>query len=70
LDLIRMEKRIVGSFAYSSQDFGDAVSLASEVDLHWAASFDLGQGTEIFRELMEGRTDIVKALLRPAAVRA
>jgi threonine dehydrogenase-like Zn-dependent dehydrogenase len=70
LDLIRMEKRIVGSFAYSSQEFGDAVFLAAEVDLHWAASFDLGEGAEIFRELMEGRTDIVKALLRPAAVRA
>ena len=69
LDLIRMEKRIIGSFAYSSQDFGDTVVLAGEVDLHWATSFDLGEGTGIFRELMEGRTDVVKALLRPAAVR-
>ena len=70
LDVIRMEKRIVGSFAYSSQDFGDAVWLAADVDLGWTASFDLGDGAEIFRELMEGRTDIVKALLRPAAARA
>jgi threonine dehydrogenase-like Zn-dependent dehydrogenase len=70
LDVIRMEKRIIGSFAYSREDFGDAVLLAAEVDLNWAASFDLGEGAEIFRELMEGRTDIVKALLRPAAARA
>lgn len=70
LDVIRMEKRIVGCFAYSSQDFSDAVALATEVDLDWATSFDLSEGTEIFRKLMEGRTDIVKALLRPAALRA
>ena len=70
LDIIRMEKRIVGSFAYSNQDFGDAVFLAAEVDLHWVARFDLAEGIQIFSELMEGRTDIVKALLRPAPVRA
>jgi threonine dehydrogenase-like Zn-dependent dehydrogenase len=64
-DLIRMEKRVVGSFAYSSDDFRDAVMLASEVDLSWWTPFDLSDGVRIFGELMNGRSDVVKALLRP-----
>jgi threonine dehydrogenase-like Zn-dependent dehydrogenase len=65
LDMIRMEKRIAGSFAYSHSDFADAVALAAEVDLSWATSFDLDQGPTIFGELMAGRSDVVKALLHP-----
>ncbi len=67
LDLIRMEKRVFGSFAYSSDDFKDAVGLAEQVDLAWATSFDLEDGAAIFGELMAGRSDVVKALLRPHA---
>ena len=65
LDMIRAEKRIIGSFAYSHSDFADAVALAEEVDLTWATSFGLDQGPTIFGELMAGRSDVVKALLRP-----
>jgi|SRR5579875_292179 len=65
LDMVRTEKRIAGSFAYSHSDFADAVALAAEVDLSWATSFDLGQGPTIFGELMAGRSDVVKALLHP-----
>ena len=65
LDLIRTEKRVVGSFAYSHTDFADAVALASMVDLSWATLFDLGDGPVIFGELMAGRSDVLKALLSP-----
>lgn len=64
-DLIRQEKKVFGSFAYRAQDFADAVGMAAEVDLSWATEFPLDQGAEIFTELMHGRSDVVKALLRP-----
>ncbi len=66
-DLIRTEKRVVGSFAYTGTDFRDAVMLAGEIDLSWWTSFDLSDGARIFGELMNGRTDVVKAILKPRA---
>jgi threonine dehydrogenase-like Zn-dependent dehydrogenase len=69
LDLVRNEKRVIGSFAYSHDDFADAVALATQVDLSWATYFGLEDGPKIFAELMAGRSDIVKALLLPAALR-
>jgi threonine dehydrogenase-like Zn-dependent dehydrogenase len=65
LDLVRKEKRVTGSFAYSHDDFAGAAALAAEVDLSWATSFGLEQGPKIFGELMAGRSDVVKALLCP-----
>jgi threonine dehydrogenase-like Zn-dependent dehydrogenase len=65
LDLVRMEKHVIGSFAYSKSDFRDAVALADHVDLGFSTQVDLDSGAAIFRELMNGRTDIVKVLLRP-----
>jgi threonine dehydrogenase-like Zn-dependent dehydrogenase len=65
LDLVRMEKRVVGMFAYGSEDFTAAVALAPQVDLGWSTSFDLSDGVAIFHELVSGRSDVVKALLRP-----
>jgi alcohol dehydrogenase len=64
-DLVRWEKKVLGSFAYPRRDFADAVQLASEVDLSWTTSFPLDEGAAIFTELMNGRSDVVKAVLRP-----
>ncbi len=64
-ELIRQEKRVVGSFAYRDKDFDDAVALSSMVDLSWSTSFPLSEGAGIFTELMNGRSDVVKAVLRP-----
>ena len=66
LNLIRMEKRVNGSFAYPAADFKAAVAMAPYVDLGWTADFPLAHGDRIFNELMNGRTDVAKALLRPA----
>lgn len=68
LDLVRMEKRIVGSYGYSNEEFTLAIELASQVDLGWSTPFDLSEGPTIFAELMGGRSDVVKALLRPVPI--
>jgi alcohol dehydrogenase len=64
-DVVRMEKNVRGSFAYTKDEFETAVALAPELDLSWTASFPLEQGGLIFTQLMGGRTDIHKAVLRP-----
>jgi alcohol dehydrogenase len=64
-DLVRWEKKVFGSFAYTARDFADAVALASDVDLSWTTSFPLEDGATIFTELMGGRSDVVKAVLLP-----
>src|SRR4051794_29846117 len=67
MGLIRTEKTVRGSFAYTDAEFGAAIDLAADVDLQWADVFPLEQGAEIFTELMHGRSDVVKALLQPGA---
>lgn len=65
--LVRQEQRVVGSFAYTDDEFADAVSLADRVDLSWAHEHPLGDGAELFTSLMNGRDDVVKVLLTPDA---
>ena len=64
-ELIRGEKRVLGSFCYSDEEFRQAVDLATKVELGWAHSFPLERGATVFTELMNGRTDVTKALLTP-----
>lgn len=64
-DAIRLEKTVAGSFAYEPHDFRDALELAPRLDLGWATSYPLDEGARVFTELMDGRTDVVKALLHP-----
>jgi hypothetical protein len=40
------------------------MALVREWDLTWAAGYPLASGAAIFTELMSGRVDPVKALLR------
>lgn len=63
--LIRQEKRVLGSFAYTDDEFSLALQMAPEVDLTWSDSFSLDEGADVFLSLMAGRDDITKALLRP-----
>lgn len=63
--VIRQEQTVRGSFAYTNRDFKDAVALAPKVELGWGTPFSLEQGASIFTELMNGRSDVVKALLCP-----
>lgn len=63
LGLVRMEKAVLGSFAYTDQDFRQALRMAETVDASWVTSFPLEFGVQVFTELMQGRTDIIKAQL-------
>ncbi|MFG1710927.1 zinc-binding dehydrogenase [Nonomuraea sp. M3C6] len=65
VDLVRGEKRVLGSFGYSGADFAAAVGLVTDWDLSWVGSFPLAEGAEIFTALMNGRATPVKALLTP-----
>lgn len=63
--LIRSEQRVLGSFAYSDEEFTEGMALLRNADLDWTASYPLSAGAEIFTGLMNGSTHPVKALLRP-----
>ncbi|WP_165495409.1 zinc-binding dehydrogenase, partial [Actinomadura roseirufa] len=64
-DLVRGEKRLLGSFGYTSGEFAAAVGLAADWDLSWVDTYPLGDGAKIFTDLMNGGTEPVKALLAP-----
>ena len=66
-DIVRSEKRIVGSFAYRPAEFRTATALASTLDLSWTTQVPLSAAEETFYALAEGRSDIVKAVLVPGA---
>lgn len=63
--LVRGERSVLGSFAYSDDDFANAAGLLANWDLTWAASYPLSAGADIFTELMNGSPSPVKALLQP-----
>jgi threonine dehydrogenase-like Zn-dependent dehydrogenase len=63
-DLVRGEKRVVGSFAYGPDDFATAVALAPALDLTWATTFPLEESQRIFMHLADGASDPVKAVIR------
>jgi len=63
--LVRSEKRVIGSFAYSDQEFAEAAGLLAGWDLTWASRHPLSAGAQIFTELMHGAPHPVKAVLQP-----
>jgi threonine dehydrogenase-like Zn-dependent dehydrogenase len=63
--LIRAEKRVQGSFAYSDEEFNQAADLLRGWDLSWASRYPLTDGAEVFTGLMNGGLEPVKALLVP-----
>ena len=42
--LVRSEKRVLGSFAYSDEEFAQATAMIREWDLAWAAGYPAGRG--------------------------
>ncbi|OYD61120.1 zinc-dependent alcohol dehydrogenase [Rhodococcus sp. OK302] len=65
-EIVRDEKRVLGSYCYTRSDFERALSLAEHTPLDWTTRFPLELGATIFTELMDGRQDVIKALLCPA----
>lgn len=68
--LVREEKRVTGSFAYTDREFARAMELVTGWDLGWAAGYPLDAGAEIFTSLLNGASRPVKALLRPSGLDA
>jgi threonine dehydrogenase-like Zn-dependent dehydrogenase len=63
--LVRSEKRIVGSFAYSREEFDRAIGLAATLDLSWSTAVPLSSSEEVFYALARGDTSMVKAVIVP-----
>lgn len=63
--LVRGEKRVLGSFAYSDEEFARAAQQLGDWDLSWTDCYPLTDGAEIFTALMNGAPHPVKALLTP-----
>ena len=61
--LVRTEKRVVGSFAYTPEEFAAALALAPELDLDWATPVALEQSRDVFMALAEGSMEPVKAVI-------
>ena len=64
-DLVRGEKQVLGSFAYSDEEFRRAADLVGGWDLSWVSAFPLADGADVFTGLMNGGQHPVKATLRP-----
>lgn len=62
---VRMEKSVRGSFAYTDEQFAEAVAMAPSLDLSWSSTFPLSEGADVFNALMGGQSTPIKALLRP-----
>lgn len=63
--LVRSEKRIVGSFAYSREEFDRAIGIAATLDLSWHTAVPLSSSEEVFYALARGDTSMVKAVIVP-----
>ncbi len=63
--LVRGEKRVLGSFAYSDDEFTATAQRLGEWDLSWADQYPLRAGAEVFTALMNGAPHPIKALLTP-----
>lgn len=63
--VVRQEKRVAASFAYTDAEFAEAIRLSTLTDLDWTTSVDLEESATVFMDLAGGRSDIVRAVIRP-----
>ena len=54
-EVTRSEKRILGTFAYSPQDFRDGAGLAPAVETSWLEVAALADGVAVWEPLLAGR---------------
>jgi threonine dehydrogenase-like Zn-dependent dehydrogenase len=66
-DLVRSEKRVVGSFAYTPGDFVEALGAAAGLDLGWTTAVGLEEARGVFMALADGAGEPVKAVITPSA---
>jgi threonine dehydrogenase-like Zn-dependent dehydrogenase len=66
LGLIRGEKRVLGTFAYTAADFLAALEIAGELGVpSWLRTAPLDDGVELFHALLERPPEQAKTLLVP-----
>jgi L-iditol 2-dehydrogenase len=68
MDTVTTEKRLQGSYAYTNQDFEKSFQLLASGAIEsdsWMRTFPLDQGVETFTDLLGGKTEHVKAILKP-----
>jgi threonine dehydrogenase-like Zn-dependent dehydrogenase len=65
LDLVRGERRVLGTFAYVDRDFRAAISIAAELEPGWLTTRPLDEGVDTFRGLLDGPSKATKTLLVP-----
>lgn len=63
--VVRGERTIRGSFAYTPDEFTRAAALAPSLDLGWTTPVSLERSAEVFYSLADGNTDIIKAVIVP-----
>jgi threonine dehydrogenase-like Zn-dependent dehydrogenase len=63
LDLIRLEKRVVGTFCYHDPDYRHAISFVRDLDTRWIRQLPLENGVDAFYGLLEETPDEIKTLL-------
>lgn len=67
--LVRQEIELAGTFAYTPREFARALELLAEGALvpsnDWLEERPLSAGPESFEELLAGRTEVAKIILRP-----
>lgn len=65
--LVRQEKRVIGSFAYTPAEFITAIGMATYLDLSWTTEVPLSAAADAFYQLASGNTAIAKAVIVPDA---
>lgn len=66
-DLVRTEKRVIGSFAYSDREFAAAVHAVSRIQPWWFETRPMADGAEIFHTLLERPGAAARTVLVPAS---
>ncbi|MCG8692416.1 MAG: zinc-binding dehydrogenase, partial [Minwuiales bacterium] len=64
-ELIRSQKRIVGSFVYSKQQFVRAIGLAARCSAEWVTNLSFSEVEPLLAGYLDGDFSVVKAVLRP-----
>lgn len=64
--IIRSEKSVVGTFAYTPNDFLAAVHYAKDIPTGWSASVTLDDSAGAFTGLLAGPVPALKTMIQPA----
>ena len=64
-DVIRDEKRVIGSFCYTNSDFSAATNLLGVVKDDWLERAPMSAGVEVFSRLLDSVPRTIKTLLEP-----